>query len=149
MDYPATIWPGLVGGEREGPGLPQTEPESEKLAFVLSGGGSLGSFQVGCIEALMLHGIFPDLIVGTSVGALNAAWLAQNPTLEGVSKLKEIWLSQGAHGPFRESRIRVFLRLLLGRKYLYANHSLRNLVCQYVGETTFEELPIATEFFQK
>ena len=97
---------------------------------------------MGCLESLMQHGIFPDLLVGTSVGALNGAWLAMNPTLEGVAKLKEIWLSMGRHGPFRASRVRVTLRLLMGREYLYANDSLRKLVCQYIGETNFEELPV-------
>ncbi len=49
-------------------------PKEESLAFVLSGGGSLGSMQVGCLEALLERGLIPDLIVGTSVGALNRAW---------------------------------------------------------------------------
>ena len=116
--------------------------ESEKLAFVLSGGGSLGSVQVGCLEALLQHGIFPDLIVGTSVGALNGAFLAKDPTLEGVRKLKEIWLSLQPHGPFREGRLRVLLRLLLGRKYLYANDTLREMVCQFLGDISFEALQV-------
>ena len=67
-------------------GASQTQapkPELGKLAFVLSGGGSLGSVQVGRIEALIHHGIFPDLVVGTSVGALNGVWLAKDPTLDG------------------------------------------------------------------
>ncbi len=116
--------------------------ESEKLAFVLSGGGSLGSVQVGCLEALLQHGIFPDLIVGTSVGALNGAFLAKDPTLEGITKLKEIWLSLQPHGPFREGRMRVLLRLLLGRKYLYANDTLREMVCQFLGDISFEDLQV-------
>lgn len=44
-------------------------------AFVLSGGGSLGSIQAGMLLALAEHNIEPDLLVGTSVGAVNAAWL--------------------------------------------------------------------------
>ena len=114
----------------------QTAQQSEKLAFVLSGGSSLGSIQVGCLEALLQHGISPDLIVGTSVGALNGAFLAKNPTLEGVMKLKDIWLSMESHGPFRESRVRVLMRLLLGRKHLYANDTLRELVCQFLENTS-------------
>ena len=100
-------------------------PVLGKLAFVLSGGGSLGSVQVGCIDALMRHGIFPDLVVGTSVGALNGVWLAKNPTLEGVEELKELWLSMKPHGPFQEGNLRVLMRLLLGRGYLFANQTLR------------------------
>ena len=122
--------------------LRQTEPESDKLAFVLSGGGSLGSVQVGCLESLMQHGIFPDLIVGTSVGALNGVFLAKNPTLDGVTQLKELWFSLGPYGPFKESRLRVLLRLVSGREHLYANSALRKLVCQYVSDTTFEGLKV-------
>ena len=118
------------------------EPAPAKLAFVLSGGGSLGSVQVGCIQALMEYGIFPDIIVGTSVGALNGALLAKNPTLEGVTNLAKIWLSMGRHGPFRTSRVRVTLRLLMGREYLYANDFLRKLVCQYIGDSAFEDLQV-------
>ena len=49
-------------------------------AFVLSGGGSLGAVQVGMLQALADHGIEPDLLVGTSAGALNAAWVAAHGT---------------------------------------------------------------------
>ena len=125
---------------REGPDLEGSAPGTGKLAFVLSGGGALGSVQVGCLESLMQHGIFPDLIVGTSVGALNGVFLAKNPTLDGVTQLKELWLSLGPRGPFKESRLRVLLRLVSGREHLYANSSLRKLVCQYVSDTTFEGL---------
>ena len=130
-------------GRQEGPGHTQSsEPASGELAFVLSGGGSLGSVQVGCIQALMQHGIFPDLVVGTSVGALNGVWLAKDPTMDGVEKLKELWLSLKPRGPFQESNLRVLMRLLLGRSYLFANKALRKLVCQYVEGNTFEDLQI-------
>lgn len=127
--------------KRDGSDAP-SDPRSEKLAFVLSGGGSLGSVQVGCLEALLQHGISPDLIVGTSVGALNGTWLAMNPTLEGVTRLRELWLSMGRHGPFRTSRLRVTLRLLMGQEYLYANDALRKMVCQSIDETAFEDLQV-------
>ena len=130
-------------GWQEGPGhTGAPAPESGKLAFVLSAGGSLGSVQVGCIEALIRHGVFPDLVVGTSVGALNGVWMAKDPTLNGVEKLKELWLSLKPHGPFQEGNLRVLMRLLLGRSYLFANKALRKLVCQYVGGKTFEDLAI-------
>ena len=126
----------------ESPGNSRPKGPADKLAFVLSGGGALGSIQVGCIQVLMEHGIFPDLIVGTSVGALNGVFLAKNPTLDGVMLLKELWLSLGPHGPFNEGRLRVLLRLISGREHLYANSSLRKLVCQYVGDATFEGLEV-------
>jgi len=62
-----------------------------KTAFVLSGGSSLGAIQVGMIQALMEAGIKPDFLLGTSVGAINATWLATQPDVEGALKLAEIW----------------------------------------------------------
>ena len=62
-------------------------------AFVLSGGGSLGSIQAGMLLALAEQNIEPDLLVGTSVGAVNAAWLAGHPGLAGAHKLSELWRS--------------------------------------------------------
>jgi NTE family protein len=62
-----------------------------KTAFVLSGGSSLGAIQVGMLQALMEAGIQPDFLLGTSVGAINAAWLAGQPDLEGTLKLAAIW----------------------------------------------------------
>jgi NTE family protein len=53
---------------------PETRPEL--TAFVLSVGAALGSVQVGMLLALQEHGIVPDLLVGTSVGAMNGGWLA-------------------------------------------------------------------------
>jgi NTE family protein len=61
------------------------------IAFVLSGGGNLGALQVGAMMTLMEEGICPEMLVGTSVGALNAAFLATDPTIHGVHKLVEVW----------------------------------------------------------
>jgi NTE family protein len=62
-----------------------------RTAFVLSGGSSLGAIQVGMLQALMEAGIRPDLLIGTSVGAINAAWMAAQPNPEGALKLAEVW----------------------------------------------------------
>ncbi|MCW3064550.1 MAG: hypothetical protein JWN32_1722, partial [Solirubrobacterales bacterium] len=61
-------------------------------AFVLSGGASLGALQVGMLRGLYEQGITADLLVGTSVGALNAAFIASRPpTLATVRELKRAW----------------------------------------------------------
>lgn len=60
-------------------------------AFVFAGGGSLGAIQVGMLKALLAHGIEADLVVGASVGALNAACFAGDPTPAGVARLEAIW----------------------------------------------------------
>src|SRR5215831_4848367 len=64
-----------------------------KTAFVFAGGGSFGSIQVGMLRALAAHGITADMVVGSSVGAMNAAYYASNPTPEGIEKLAAIWRS--------------------------------------------------------
>jgi NTE family protein len=72
--------------------MSQRTPEAPpKTAFVLSGGSSLGAIQVGMLQALMEAGIKPDFLIGTSVGAVNAAWLAGQPNLQGALRLAEIW----------------------------------------------------------
>jgi NTE family protein len=60
-------------------------------AFVLAGGGSIGAVQVGMLRELLAHGVKPDLVVGSSVGAINGAYLAGEPSLEGVRRLEAIW----------------------------------------------------------
>jgi NTE family protein len=60
-------------------------------AFVLAGGGSFGAVQVGMLRALVAHGVVPDLIVGSSVGAINGAYFAGVPNARGVEQLEAIW----------------------------------------------------------
>src|SRR5687767_2967820 len=64
---------------------------SQRTAFVFAGGGSLGAVQVGMLKALTRHGVVPDLVVGASVGAINGAYFAKNPTSHGVAELERIW----------------------------------------------------------
>src|SRR5258708_4245824 len=64
-----------------------------RTAFVFAGGGSLRAVQAGMLPALVAPGVTPDLVVGSSVGAMNAAFYAGTPTSEGVEKLIAIWRS--------------------------------------------------------
>jgi NTE family protein len=61
------------------------------VAFVLSSGANLGAAQVGMLRALIEHDVTPDLIVGCSVGAVNGASLAEDPTIHGVDRLDHLW----------------------------------------------------------
>ena len=64
----------------------------KKLAFVLGGGGSRGAMQVGALRALLEGGYIPDIVTGTSIGAVNGAFFAVNGyTLEGVEKATRVW----------------------------------------------------------
>ena len=67
--------------------------ETRRTAFVLGGGGLLGAVEVGMLRALLEADIRPDLIVGTSVGALNGALVAADPTPAVVDRLVELWRS--------------------------------------------------------
>src|SRR3954454_3484103 len=61
------------------------------IAFVFSGGSSLGALQVGMLRAVLEAGIQPDFLVGTSAGALNAAFVAKGITTGTVADLAAIW----------------------------------------------------------
>src|SRR5260370_39513675 len=63
-----------------------------RAAFVPAGGAALGAMQAGMIHALYERGIVPDLLIGTSAGALNAAFLASRPTTVATAEgLTAIW----------------------------------------------------------
>ena len=68
-----------------------------KTAFVFAGGGSFGAIQVGMMHSLAAHGFSADMAVGSSVGALNGAYYAGDPTLEGVPQLETIWRGLQRH----------------------------------------------------
>jgi NTE family protein len=63
----------------------------KKTAFVFTGGGSLGAIQVGMLCVLLGAGVWPDFVVGASVGALNASYFAGAPDIDCVTRLEVIW----------------------------------------------------------
>ena len=98
-------------------------------AFVLSGGGSLGAVQVGMLQALHAHGVRPDLLVGTSAGAVNAAWVAGHGlSTESLDRLAGVWTGLRRREVFPVEP-RQMLRGLLGRSAGVASDArLRYLV---------------------
>lgn len=66
-------------------------PDTTPTALVLAGGGSFGAVQVGMLHALVAHGVLPDLVVGSSVGAINGAYFAGAPNAGGVAQLEATW----------------------------------------------------------
>ena len=68
-----------------------SESADTRTAWVLAGGGSFGAVQVGMLRALVAAGVLPDLVVGSSVGAVNCAYFAGAPNVEGVTRLEAIW----------------------------------------------------------
>jgi NTE family protein len=117
---------------------------TNRTAFVLSGGCSLGAAQVGMLQALMESGIRPDLLVGTSVGAINAAWIAGQPDPDGALRLGEIWRSLRRQDIFPLSPW-AGARGLLGRSnHLVPNTGLRSVLEKHVPYECLEdaEIPI-------
>ena len=118
------------------------------LAFVLSGGGAYGATQVGMIKALNRAGIDPDLVVGTSVGALNGSMLAANPAL-AVDRLTKIWTSLNGTGAFGKSKLStafsVFRNTLkVHNPAVLVPDDLRKLINSTMPVETIEELSIPT-----
>lgn len=95
---------------------------------MLSGGGSLGAAQIGALRALLEAGITPDLLIGCSVGALNAAGLAMNPTLARLDELEAMWRSLTQRDVFGGSRRTVATHLFRRDDHLYEPDALRALV---------------------
>lgn len=86
------------------------------LAVVLGGGGARGAFQVGALRALFEADIRPDMLVGTSIGALNAAYLALHGVdLAGVEALKTPWQDVATAGLFPTHSLWLTVRILFNR----------------------------------
>jgi NTE family protein len=100
---------------------------ARKTAFVLAGGGSLGSIQVGMLRALLAAGEKPDFVVGSSVGALNACHFAGRPNADGVEELAGIWTSLRRRDVFPLS-IASALAVLRRRDHLVDPTPLRRIV---------------------
>src|SRR3954469_2870650 len=106
-------------------------------AIVLSGGGSLGAVQVGALRALLESGVQPDLFVGCSVGALNAAFLATDPTVDQVGRLERLWRSLDRAIVFPSTRRSVATHLIRREAHLYEADGIRNLIREWIA---FEDL---------
>jgi len=115
--------------------------QTGRTAVVLGGGGILGATQVGMLRALLESGVRPSLIVGTSVGALNGAAIAADPTLTGVQTLAEIWGSLAEASMFTDNVIARASTLARHRTHLYSPAPLRKLLASRLP-ATFAELSI-------
>jgi len=114
-----------------------------KTAFVFAGGGSFGAIQVGMLHSLAAHGITADMVVGSSVGALNGAFYAGDPTLDGVERLATIWRGLRRNDVFPMSW-RTVLSFLWRRDFLIPHDGIRKLIDDHIPYRNLQDakLPV-------
>ncbi len=113
-----------------------------RCAFVLGGGGKWGAVQVGMLDALVRRGIVPDVVVGCSIGALNGAVIAADPSPVGVARLRRLWVERAQQLEI-DARWRDRARSFVGRRpYLYPNDALRELAESVLGTARIEDLVV-------
>ena len=115
------------------------------IAFVFSGGGNRGAMQVGAVQVLLERGIRPDLLVGTSAGAINAAWIAADPSPESAQRLAEVWQAVTKEDVYPGTRLNVLWRLLTGKQSLYPNDRFYAFLKRHLppGIETFADVTAA------
>ena len=115
----------------------------DRVAFVFSGGGPLGALQVGATQALFDHGVTPDLAVGTSVGAMNATFIAFNPTPAGADSMARTWRSLGDSDLFPGGRFKAsWARFLVKGNRVFENSGMQKLIETRIGDARFEDAQI-------
>lgn len=113
----------------------------QPIGFVLGGGGSLGAMQVGMLRALTEAGVVPDLVVGTSVGSLNAVVLALGG--ESSGRLDRIWSRMTRHEAFPGGVLSQVRTLRHSKTNLFPNSGLAAIVDEHIGEgVRFEDLAL-------
>ena len=113
------------------------------VAFVLSGGASLGAIQVGMLHALYERDISPDMIVGTSAGAINGAFIASRPqTRRDRRGLAEVWRALRRGQVFPLNPLTGLLGFLGARDHLVPDSGLRRLIARHIEHERLEEMPI-------
>ena len=114
-----------------------------RVAFVLSGGASLGAAQAGMLEALYERGIHPDVLVGTSAGAINAAFIASRPATPQTAKdLQRVWRGLSRSDVFPTNPVTAGLGMLGLRDHSVSAGSLRRLASRHLDFERLELAPI-------
>jgi NTE family protein len=112
-------------------------------AFVLGGGGVLGAAEVGMLRALFEIEVTPDLVLGTSVGALNGAMVARDPTPAVIERLTELWQDATTARAISDRPLRTVRRAVSsGGTHLYSSSFMQQRLVAEFGTTTFEDLPV-------
>jgi NTE family protein len=112
-------------------------------AFVLSGGASLGAIQVGMLRALYEQGISPDLLVGTSAGALNAAFVASRPqTVTTANRLGRAWLAMRREEIFPLAPRTLLSGMSSRHDHLVPDRGLRRVLSRHIELEALEHAAV-------
>src|SRR5579875_3171848 len=112
-----------------------------KTAFVLGGGGVLGAHEVGMLQALAEAGITPDVVIGTSVGAINGAFVAADPA-GAAERLAGLWQGPDLQQAFSGNLLGRATTLARSRTNLHAIEPLRAMLERGLPVATFAELEL-------
>lgn len=110
------------------------------IAYVLGGGASYGAVQVGHLRALAETDITPDFVVGTSVGSLNGAILAEHPAT-AAERLADLWAGM-TRGAVFGNMLGTALNLATGKASAVPNTGLRSVIEKALSARSFEELAL-------
>ena len=113
-----------------------------KTAFVFAGGASLGSIEVGMLKAIVEEGHKADLVLGTSVGSLNGAFYAFDPTIEGVKTLEQIWRNIKMLDVFSPSPITPIINIATFGQYMVSPKNLKKIISDHFKFNRIEETKI-------
>jgi NTE family protein len=116
-------------------------------AFVLSGGGNRGPLEIGATKALLQAGIAPDMVVGTSAGAINGVYLALKPTVEQMDRCAQLWREAGKRNLFSASPSQAISRIMRGTDYLADNKRLRAYMREAVPQGIWKFGDLKLKFY--
>ena len=119
--------------------------EAPRTAFVLAGGGSRGAVQVGMLEELTRRGIRADRVYGASVGAINGAGYAGDPTPEGIARMVEHWLGVKGTEIFPRGTFDGPWAWLQKRAAVHANTGVRAIIEAGVHYENLEDAVVPIE----
>jgi NTE family protein len=120
----------------------ESDRPPHERAFVLGGGGVLGAHEVGMLRALAEHSIVPDVILGTSIGAVNGAFFAADPAPSGVHRLTELWRQANRVEHAVGSTFRRLTTLARSGTHLEPLDNLRRLLIDVLPAERIEQLAV-------
>jgi len=129
----------------DGDGWQARPKPAHRTAFVLAGGGSRGAVQVGMLQELVSRDIRADLVVGASVGAINGAAYAGDPTEQGLQRIADIWRGLTGTDIFPRGTFDGPWAFLQKRAAVHANTGLRKIIEAGIDFENLEDAEIPLE----